>query len=272
VVPTVRDVEDDAAPAGGVHGVLHAAAGVEDSRAAAVEEVAHDVPRPEQRQHVAVLRGRVVDVHDHRDPGRLGGPEPPAKRLETVLGHHLGLDPHLHAEDDVSVVAGDAGGQVGIRVLEVAVLADREVREPDRGDVEEPEHTGVRARHHVLAEPGEVRRAGAPRVAKRGHAGGAAHRVGLDSQVVAGDERVRVKVDQARRDVRARDVDHLPRGIARDRGVDGRHAPGGEGHVAATVDTPGGVEHVAADEQEVMAHSDRPPRAARGDAARTQAR
>ena len=115
------------AAARGPHRLLEVSRGVEDPRAAAVEEVAHDVSGPEEGQHVAVLHGRVVDVHDHRDAGRLGRPEPAAERLETVLGDDLGLDAHLHADHHVPVVAGHAGRQIGIRVLEVAVLADPEV-------------------------------------------------------------------------------------------------------------------------------------------------
>ena len=241
------------------HGLLDASLPVEDPRAATVEEVAHDVPRPEEREHLSVLDGRIVDVHDDRHARRLRRSKAPPERLETVLGDDLLLDPHLHANHDVSVIPRHRGRQVRVRVVEVAVLPDPEVAEPDRRDVEEPEHARFRPGHHVLAQPREIRGARAPRVTERRHAGRGAHGIGLDSQVVARDEGVGVEVDQPRRHVGARHVHDLPGAGRRNRGVDRRHTSRREGDVPPSVHPGGGIDHVAAGQQEVMAHPGPPP-------------
>src|SRR5262249_46287584 len=82
-------------------------------------------------------------------PGPPRRPSPPPNGHEPVLGDPLHRDSHLHADDDVAVLAGHPGGQIPVRVVEVAVLADGEMTQPDRGDVNEPEHARLRPCHHV---------------------------------------------------------------------------------------------------------------------------
>ncbi len=254
MVAAVGDVEHDAAAAGLENGGLEPGALVEDPRSPAVQEVTDDVAGAEEREHVGVLGRRVVDVDEHRHPGGLRRPQSAAQRLEPVLADHLGLLPHLDPDDHVPVLARHPGGEVGIRVVEEAMLTDRQVAQPDRRDVDEREHARLGPRDHVLAEPGEARRPGAPGVAERRHPAGGAHRVGVQPQVVGAEERVGVEVDQAGRDEGAADVDPLARRLGRDVDVHRRHAAGRERDVARAVDPGGRVDEPAALEQQVVAH------------------
>ena len=257
MVPAVSHVEHDPPSPGGVNDRLHPTPVVEDAGPPAVEEVAHDVARTEQRQHLAVLRRRVVDVNDHGETHGLRSPDAPPQRLEPVRPDHLDLLAHLDPQDDVAVLARRGRRQVGVRIVEQAVFPDAEVGEPDRRDVEKREDPRLGAGHDVLAEPRDVRGARAPGVTERGHARRRAHRVGLDPQVVAGDERMGVEVDEPRDDMSARGVHDLPGRGGGDRPVHCRDAIRREGHVAAPVDARRGVDEVTTLQQKVIPHASR---------------
>ena len=147
-----------------------------------------------------------------------------------------------------------AHGQIGVRVLQQAVLADLEVHEADRGDVQEGQDPRLRPRHDVLAKSRQGGRAGAARIDQRGDPRASTGLVGLDAQVVAGKERVGMHVHESRDDVTSGDVDHRPARVTGNRRGDGRDAPGGEGHVARAVHSGRGVDNVTPLEEQLVVH------------------
>src|SRR5438552_226017 len=208
VHPPVGHVEDDAALARRTDLLGDLAVAVEDPVAAAVQEVAHDVAGTHQGQQLRERPRRVRAVQHHAAADGVGGPHGALERLQPRLADDLDLVAYLDAEDEVGVITRGADGRVHVGVREVVQLADLEVREPDRGDVEEREHPHPRARQHPFAHALEIARAGAAAVHPRRHARRARHVVGARAEVRRAREAVRVQVDEPGQDQPPGDVEH----------------------------------------------------------------
>ena len=95
------------------------------------------------------------------------------------------------------MIPGGADRRVDVGVGEMVQLADLQIRETDRRDVEEGEHPDARAGQHPLAHALEGPCAGAAAVDPGGHAGRARDVVGARAEVGGAGEAVRVQIDQA---------------------------------------------------------------------------
>ena len=207
--------------------------------------MAHDVARAHEREQLGERARRIRAVQHHATADRVGRAHRTLERLEPRLAHDLDLVADLDTEDQIGVIARGADGRIDVGVGQMVQLADLEIREADRRDIEEGEHPHARARQHPLAHAFEVAGAGAPAVHPRRHARRARHVVGARAEVGRAREAVRVQVDETRQHQPPADVQH---GIAigRESGADLRHEAIPHAHVQRAGETGAGIHHLPA--------------------------
>ena len=195
------------------------------------------------------------EVHHDRH-GRLLAGLQDAVHLGPVGGDVVGA---LQADDDVLVLAGDAGA--GLRVHVMDVLLRRHHGHAQADDVDEGVGARLEAVEDPVAEVGEVAVPGRSGVDHGRRAGAEAEAVGQDALVAGpplgvagGGVEVDVDVHQAGGDVKAAHVDDASRLVGGDAGVHGGDAAPGDGHVTDFVDAVGRVDDVPAAQQQVKAH------------------
>jgi hypothetical protein len=211
--------------------------------------VRHHVARAQQLEDLRQRRRRGPDVRHHRYAARLRRGERAAQRFDPVRADRLGVDPHLDATDQVAVLADHPGGQIGVARLQGAAL-------PGAGGQALP--GDVHPGHHPDLPAGRGSAQGGQRVRTRragvhpgGDAGVPGDRIRVDAPVAGLRVYVRVQVDQARGDQPAGDVDDRTGRAGQLRAHRGDPAVPYR-HVQPARPPAAGVEHLAADEQQVV--------------------
>ena len=105
-----------------------------------------------------------------------------------------------------------------------------------------------------LRKPGEIARAGAAGVDRRGDAGGAAELLGVDAERGAAPINVGVQIDKARGDDVARHAAHVGCRIRLERVTDHGHLASGKGDIRYGVELLGGVDHPTAAQDQIERH------------------
>ena len=212
------------------------------------EAVGEGVARRSSGQHLLVARRRPVDVAHHRQARLLGGLDREVQRQDAVGAAGVGADPHLDAADQVGILAGHAGADLGLEQAQVPRFADhhlaREAVDAGEADVQVGQDAGLAALDDVVAEALEIAGTGAADVQPGGRpgSGGPAGRRRRPSEAPPQID-VGVEVDHARHDDGA--GGRADGGSAFEPGPDRGHLAARERHVGHGIDALAGIDHAA---------------------------
>ena len=130
----------------------------------------------------------------------------------------------------------------------------REAEDAGKRDMQIGEDAHLARLDHVLAEAGEIARAGAAGIDRRGDAAGAAELLGIDAERGAAPIDVGVQIDQAGRDDITRHVAHVGRRIGLEFASDRGHLAAGKGDIRYGVELLGRIDDPAAAHDQIERH------------------
>ena len=250
----VADVEGHAAFAGEQRFLAHGAVGAQQRVGKRPVAVRQHVAGAQPFQHFLAAGRRMVDVRHDRQAELLGDLERHVERRDSARAAGAAAHAHLDADDQVAILARHAHAFVEVEETQVRRFADHhgaaEREDAGERDVEIGEDAHRRGLDDVPPEAGKIagpRRAG---VDERRRAAAPRDRLGLDADRRAAPIDVRVQVDHAGRDDRARDIVFVVR-LLGDPRRHGGHATVREAHVARRVEAARRVDHPSAAQDQI---------------------
>ncbi len=254
----VADVEQHAAFAGLQHHPFYRALRGDSRIGKGTECVGEHVARAQARNHLLVARRRMIDVRHQRQPDFPGNLERDVERHNPRGARGVTADADLDADDEIAIGVRHGDGVDRIHQPELLALADHDaVRKAENAgvrDMQIGENADLAGLDHVLAEAGEIPRAGTAGVDRRGDAGGAAKFLGIDAERGAAPIDVGVQIDQPRCDDEPRDVAHVRPRIGREIGPELDHLAAGEGDIGHRIELLGGIDHATAAQHQIKRH------------------
>jgi hypothetical protein len=194
-----------------------------------------------------------AEVHHHRHVRFTAGLD----RTEDGIPFRPGIVRHLDPDDDARMLADAHRRQLRVHVGEV--LLDRSALHARADDVDERQHPRAGPVDHLLLELQEISPPGAAHVDERRLAAPEGMAVGLHRRVrvaeirilLRAEENVRVDVDEAGHHVHAGRIGGTSGGTRIDVRGDAGNLPSGNCHVHDAVHPAGGIDDVAALDQQI---------------------